>query len=288
MFGSFSQFDSAAAFSGGGFVSQSTQGQGSDTSLSSAKTRDQTPLLPLTMKQISQAVKSSNDKSSFQIDGIDVGNVRVVGMAFKKSQRVTDVTFKIDDGTGSMECNRWLNDAVDNNEVEGVSDGMYVVVHGHLKSFQDKMLIMSFAIRPVTDYNMIAHHFLECIYVHHCNTKSKGNLSTQNPSNGLSHVNTPLIGHNSTSTDQLSGQYAVDGLKDIEKMVMDFLHQPSSIAQEKGIHRDEIAEHLKVRIETEQRRKVPVAKILEAIVSLEAEGLVYSTIDEYHFKSTSA
>nr|GMC58385.1 replication protein A 32 kDa subunit A-like [Ipomoea batatas] len=72
------------------------------------------------MKQISQAVQSSNDKSSFLIDGIDVSNVRVVGMAFKKAERVTDVLFVIDDVTGRIECNRWLNDAVDNNEVAGV------------------------------------------------------------------------------------------------------------------------------------------------------------------------
>ncbi|XP_031108283.1 replication protein A 32 kDa subunit A-like isoform X1 [Ipomoea triloba] len=279
MFGNNSQFDSFAAFSGGGFVpSQSTQGP--DASLSSAKSRDQTPLLPLTMKQISQAVQSSNDKSSFLIDGIDVSNVRVVGMAFKKAERVTDVSFVIDDGTGRIECNRWLNDSVDNNEVAGVLDGMYVVVHGHLKSFQGKMQIMSFAIRPVTDYNMIANHFLECIYVHHCNAKPKiqSSLSTQNPTEGQSQVNTQSNGYNSTSTVQFSGQKCMDGLKGIEKMVMDYLHQPSSIAQEKGMHRNEIAQQL----------KVPLEKILEAIESLEAEGLVYSTIDECHYKSTSA
>ncbi|XP_031108287.1 replication protein A 32 kDa subunit A-like isoform X2 [Ipomoea triloba] len=149
---------------------------------------------------------------------------------------------------------------------------MYVVVHGHLKSFQGKMQIMSFAIRPVTDYNMIANHFLECIYVHHCNAKPK------NPTEGQSQVNTQSNGYNSTSTVQFSGQKCMDGLKGIEKMVMDYLHQPSSIAQEKGMHRNEIAQQL----------KVPLEKILEAIESLEAEGLVYSTIDECHYKSTSA
>nr|GMC63361.1 replication protein A 32 kDa subunit A-like [Ipomoea batatas]GMC68568.1 replication protein A 32 kDa subunit A-like [Ipomoea batatas]GMD25703.1 replication protein A 32 kDa subunit A-like [Ipomoea batatas] len=74
-------------------------------------------------------------------------------MAFKKAERVTDVSFVIDDGTGRIECNRWLNDSVDNNEVAGVLDGMYVVVHGHLKSFQGKMQIMSFAIRYVSLLN---------------------------------------------------------------------------------------------------------------------------------------
>nr|GMC58386.1 replication protein A 32 kDa subunit A-like [Ipomoea batatas] len=123
---------------------------------------------------------------------------------------------------------------------------------------------------------MIANHFLECIYVHHCNAKPKiqSSLSTQNPTEGQSQVNTQSNGYNSTSTVQ----NCMDGLKGIEKMVMDYLHQPSSIAQEKGMHRNEIAQQLKVLLE----------KILEAIESLEAEGLVYSTIDEFHYKSISA
>lgn len=30
-------------------------------------------------------------------------------MAFKKAERVTDVTFVIDDGTARIECSRWLD-----------------------------------------------------------------------------------------------------------------------------------------------------------------------------------
>ncbi|XP_009629527.1 replication protein A 32 kDa subunit A-like [Nicotiana tabacum] len=69
MFGG-SQLDS---FSGGGFMpSQSTQG--SDPSRTSAKSRDNPHLLPLTVKQISQAIQSSDEKSNFVIDGVDVNN----------------------------------------------------------------------------------------------------------------------------------------------------------------------------------------------------------------------
>ncbi|KAF3677506.1 putative DNA mismatch repair protein MSH7 [Capsicum annuum] len=71
------------------------------------------PLLLLIVKQISQAVQSSDEKSNFVIDGVDVNNV-----AYKKSERVTDVPFTIDDGTGRTECIRWVNDAVDSKEVK--------------------------------------------------------------------------------------------------------------------------------------------------------------------------
>ncbi|KAJ8543075.1 hypothetical protein K7X08_005598 [Anisodus acutangulus] len=273
MFGS-SQLDS---FSGGGFMpSQSTQG-GSDPSRTSAKSRDNPPLLPLTVKQISQAIQSSDDKSNFVVDGVDVNNVRLVGMSFKKSERVTDVSFVIDDGTGRIECTRWVNDAVDTKEMEEVSDGMYVRVHGHLKGFQGKTQLVIFAIRPITDYNEVATHFLECIYVHHCNRKPQSGLSVSTPgqTDVPAAVSAPSSAYNSS---QFSGQLNIDGLKGIEKIVIDYLEQPSSLAQEKGIHRNEIAQQL----------KVPLEKIMEAIASLESEGLIYSTIDECHYKSTSA
>ncbi|KAK4713372.1 hypothetical protein R3W88_019279 [Solanum pinnatisectum] len=272
MFGS-SQLDS---FSGGGFMpSQSTQA--ADASRTSAKSRENPPLLPLTVKQISQAIQSSDEKSNFVIDGVDANNVRLVGMAYKKSERVTDVSFTIDDGTGRIECTRWVNDTVDTKEVEQVSDGMYVRVHGHLKGFQGKTQLVIFSIRPITDYNEVATHFLECIYVHHCNRKPQSGLSVSAPSKTdvPAAVSAPSSGYNSS---QCSGNLSIDGLKGIEKIVIDYLEQPSSLAQEKGIHRNEIAQHL----------RVPLEKIKEAIESLESEGLVYSTIDECHFKSTSA
>lgn len=255
--------------------SQSTQG--SDPSRTSAKSRDNPPLLPLTVKQISQAIQSSDEKSNFVVDGVDVNNVRLVGMAFKKSERVTDVAFAIDDGTGRIECTRWVNDAVDTKEVEEVSDGMYVRVHGHLKGFHGKTQLVAFAIRPITDYNEVATHFLECIYVHHCNRKPQISLSVSTPSQTdvPAAVSAPSSGYNSS---QFTGNLSIDGLKGIEKIVIDYLEQPSSLAQEKGIHQNEIAQQL----------KVPLEKILEAIASLESEGLVYSTIDECHYKSTSA
>ena len=39
------------------------------------KSRDAQPMVPVTVKQISDAVLSTDDKSSFKIDGVDVKNV---------------------------------------------------------------------------------------------------------------------------------------------------------------------------------------------------------------------
>ena len=97
--------------------------------------RDIQSLLPLTVKQINEALVTSDDKSNFTIDGVDVQNVcfletlslnvsirfvrvgrflnlnyvqvTLVGLVCNRTGRVTDVTFLLDDGTGRIECNKW-------------------------------------------------------------------------------------------------------------------------------------------------------------------------------------
>ncbi|XP_058207788.1 replication protein A 32 kDa subunit B isoform X4 [Rhododendron vialii] len=270
-----SQFDGNAAFAGGGFMPSQTT-QTADPSFSAAKNRDTQPLLPLTVKQISQAFQATDDKSNFIIDGVDVNNVTLVGMVFNKAERVTDVSFVIDDGTGRIDCNRWVNEAVDTKEVEAISDGMYVRVHGHLKGFQGKKQLTVFSIRPLTDYNEMPYHFVECMYVHNYNTKSRlqGSVPTQNMPNSA--VATPSNSYQAAPPNQYTGHYGIDGVKGIAQLVFDYLQQPSCLSLEKGLHVNEIAQQL----------SMPVEKISESIKFLEEDGLVYSTIDDYHFKST--
>ncbi|XP_038880298.1 replication protein A 32 kDa subunit B [Benincasa hispida] len=271
-----SQFDGNAAFSGGGFMpSQTTQAP--DHSFSPAKNRDVQALLPLTVKQINDAFLSSDDKSNFVIDGVDVNNVKLVGMVRNRAGRITDVTFALDDGTGWIDCSKWVNEAADSNEVEGILDGMYVRVHGHLKSFQGKRTLNVFSIRPVTDYNEITSHFIESIYVHFYNTrlrKQQGSSITQPQMANLS--NTPMKGYQAPMSNQYTGQAGGDGWKSLEQMVLDFLQLPSCDS-ERGAHRDVIAQQL----------KVPLEKLIPAMKNLEEEGLIYSTTDDYHFKSTA-
>ncbi|XP_075508907.1 replication protein A 32 kDa subunit A-like [Primulina tabacum] len=268
MFGS-SQNDASAVT--GGFISSQT----SDPSPTSAKSRDNQPMYPVTVKQLIEASPSADDKSGYLIDGVDVYNVKLVGMTYDKSQRVTDVSFVIDDGTGRIGCHRWINDSQDTMEVEGLTDETYVRVHGHLKSVKGRRQVVVYAIRPVTNYNEIATHFLECIHSH-CSSSHRIKSGVSGPSSSSLVIGTPNP-YNASLSSQVSQEYNLDGLGNIDKMVLDYLQQPSSLAQEKGIHRNEIAQKLKISQE----------KILETMESLESEGLVYSTIDEFHYKSTA-
>ncbi|GAB4838250.1 hypothetical protein Ancab_027779 [Ancistrocladus abbreviatus] len=271
-----SQFDGNAAFSGGGFMpSQATQT--ADPSFSPAKNREAQGLVPLTVKQIKEALSSTDEKAGFVVDGVDVNNVTIIGMVLNKVERVTDVGFVIDDGTGRIDIHRWVNEALDSKEMENMVDGMYVRVLGHIKGFQGKRQLVAYAVRPVTDFNELTYHFMECAYVHLYNTKLRkvSSLPTDVPVN--SSINgTPFKGQQAVPQNQFPRQYGVEGLKGIDQMVIDYLQQPSCLAREKGVHVNELA----------QRLNIPVGKIMESIKALEDEGLVYSTVDDSHYKST--
>ncbi|XP_038695358.1 replication protein A 32 kDa subunit A isoform X2 [Tripterygium wilfordii] len=270
-----SQFDANSAFSGGGFMSS----QLPDSTPSPIKSRDSGGVVPVTVKQINEASPASNEKSSFVINGVDVTNVTLVGMVFDKAEKVTDVDFILDDGTGRIKCRRWVNEFFDKKEMGAIQDGMYVRLNGHLKSHQGATELALFSARLVTNFDEIAFHFIDCIHFHLQNSKLQlGGGASQSQKVDPS-LNTPVHngsnGYQTSPSNQFSMQFSVDGLKDRDQLVLEYLQQSSSSGQEKGTHRDEISRHL----------KLPTEKIMESIRSLEDEGLIYSTVDEFHFKA---
>lgn len=89
----------------------------------------------------------------------------------------TNVTYRLDDGTGVIEVKEWVNaDKADGGGMgddDGVSGGghtpevdSFVRVYGHLKSFNNKRHVGAHVIRPVRDYNEVSYHMLEATYVH--------------------------------------------------------------------------------------------------------------------------
>ncbi|GAA0169088.1 hypothetical protein LIER_23645 [Lithospermum erythrorhizon] len=281
MYGGNRDFDGNAAFSGGGFMpSMATQSADpSSSSYSSSKNRETQPMVPLTVKQISGALQAGDDKVNFLIDGVDVNNVKLVGLMYKKEERVTDISFTLDDGTGRIDCFRWVNEHVDTKEMEAVSDGMYVRVHGGLKGFQGKKQLMVFSVRPLTDFNEITNHFADAIYVHIYNTKLRrlqdaASVPAHFPNSA---VNTPSKGYQAPSGNHFPGQYNKGGLLAIAEMISEFLSTPACVASERGVHLNECV----------QKLGVPMEKIKEAMEYLESEGLVYTTINEHHYKSAA-
>jgi replication factor A2 len=111
------------------------------------------------------------------IDNREVTQVRVVGQVLEFSVANTGKshTMKLDDGTAHTEVTVWLHD--EGNEAYNYHNakkgewrqGIYVEVFGKIKVLsakQNKRVIMADRVIVVTDFNLVTHHYLQCIYAH--------------------------------------------------------------------------------------------------------------------------
>ncbi|GJM85600.1 hypothetical protein PR202_ga02068 [Eleusine coracana subsp. coracana] len=272
MYGGGGQYDGAAnanaLFGGGGFMpSQSTAvPESSGSGLSKVRTAQ--TLLPLTVKQIMDAAQSSDDKSNFAVNGVEVSTVRLVGRMLNKVERVTDVAFTLDDGTGRIDVNRWENESSDTKEMADVHDGNYVIVNGGLKGFQGKRHVVAYSVRRVTDFNDVTHHFLHCIHVHLQLTRGKphvnANTGNPNPANQF------RVANNQASV------YGNTGGNEVSSLVLSVLNDPAIIHLEHGVTVEYVISQLK---------NVPENAIRDAIKIHVQDGNIYNTIDDSHYKS---
>uniref|UniRef100_A0A0E0K791 Replication protein A C-terminal domain-containing protein n=1 Tax=Oryza punctata TaxID=4537 RepID=A0A0E0K791_ORYPU len=288
-------FSQADAFSPSQFTSSQNAAADSTTP---SKSRGASSTMPLTVKQISEAQQSGSagEKGApFVVDGVETANVckcnmgtpspcpplsvRLVGLVSGKTERNTDVSFTIDDGTGRLDFIRWVNDAADSAETAAVQNGMYVSVIGSLKGLQERKRATAFAIRPVTDYNEVTLHFIQCVRMHLENTKSQiaspaktYSAMGSSSSNGFSEMTTPT----SVISNPAPVLSVTNGSKiDLNTEVLNVFREPANLESEHGVHVDEIV----------KRFRLPEAKIRVAIDYLADIGHIYSTIDDFHFKS---
>ncbi|KAK9058031.1 hypothetical protein SSX86_022871 [Deinandra increscens subsp. villosa] len=220
--------------------------------------RDTFGLIPLTVKQISEASHSGDDKSSFNVSGVDVVNVSVVGMVFNIVERNLDVTFTIDDGTRKLDCKRCYIHIMS----DLMRQGIYVHVDGHLKSYKGEKHVAVFSVRPLTNFDEITFHFIACIH-NHMHTSKVHKIRGDGEYMNLT-PNTPILnganGFMSTQSSQISVPFIFYGVKGVDQM---------------GVHTDELAKKL----------KLPINKIMESIRTLEDEGVIYASIDEFNYKA---
>lgn len=123
-------------------------------------------LRPVTIAQIRSAQQSHAD-ADFKIDGVDVGQLTFVAVVRNISRNATNVSFNVEDGTGSIDVRQWLDsNSDDTGKASEIASNQYVRVLGTIKSFQGKKSISSGHMRVVPDYNEVLFHKLEAVWVH--------------------------------------------------------------------------------------------------------------------------
>ncbi|KAG8073016.1 hypothetical protein GUJ93_ZPchr0006g42692 [Zizania palustris] len=251
-----------------------------------SKIRGASGTMPLTVKQISEAAQSGTGEKGapFVVGGVETANVKLVGLVSGKTERNTDVSFTLDDGTGRLDFIRWVNDASDSAETAAIQNGIYVYVIGSLKGLQERKRATAFAIRPITDFNEVTLHFIQCVRMHVENTKSKitsspaqTNSATQfSFSKGSSEMSTPT---SSISTNPAPVASQTNGSEtDFYTQVLNVFREPAYVESEHGVHRDEIA----------KRFRLPETKIQSVFRALTLYSLLSATQSVIHSMLTNA
>ncbi|KAL2314269.1 Single-stranded DNA binding protein Ssb2 [Schizosaccharomyces pombe] len=225
-------------------------------------------LRPVTIKQILNASQVHAD-AEFKIDGVEVGQVTFVGVLRNIHAQTTNTTYQIEDGTGMIEVRHW-------EHIDALSElatDTYVRVYGNIKIFSGKIYIASQYIRTIKDHNEVHYHFLEAIAVHlHFTQKANAVNGANAPGYGTSNA----LGYNNISSNgaanSLEQKLAEYSLTPAQMTVMQAIH--SAPETNEGVHVRQLAQSVGPGID------------LTAVTDfLQQEGIIYTTIDENHFKS---
>ncbi|KAL1846406.1 hypothetical protein VTK73DRAFT_290 [Phialemonium thermophilum] len=122
-------------------------------------------LRPVTIKQLLDW-EEPFPGSDIVIDGMNLTQVTLVGQVRSVNPQSTNITYRLDDGTGSIDVKRWVDaERPDDSDPKFALD-QYVRVWGRLKTFNNKKHLGAHFIRAVDDFNEVSYHLLEATYVH--------------------------------------------------------------------------------------------------------------------------
>jgi replication factor A2 len=259
---------------GGGFQVDNTPPDGK------VKGKEQQGLIPVTVKQLANAVAKADGEQGFMVDGIELNQVTLVGMIIQTDEQNTSLSFTLDDGTGDMPCKQWMDDggAGDDTARPQWKEGTLVRIVGQLRTFNVTRHVVVYNIQHVSDYNEYTFHFIEVVHGHLKNTKGPklpmaGTSVAPGgymPQNGAQHYGGG--GYGGAAPVPQQAQPA-----DLNDTVLEFFQ--SYATSETGSTVNDCYESMK-------SRGISFQKIRETVDFLVGEGHLYSTIDDEHFKGT--
>lgn len=261
-------------------------GANSASKLGDKKSRDKQTMLPVSIKQISTA---SNEDGAYRLDGAEIHTVVIMGVVEGIEEHSTSTTFKINDGTGSIDAKLW------NNEKDGTSSGLmvrvatchtnsFVKIVGALRDFEGRKSVLIYDINPLVDWNELTHHLFQIMFVYMQNTRGPipGSQAAKSASGSGAATaffqgrGTPMGQHGHSSgminvqPDHNAGPKAL--LIKAFTESQDF--EGISLEQCKAyLHRNHVA-------------NVNDNLIRTLVQELSEEGTIYSTTDEFHYAMT--
>ncbi|KAL8642084.1 MAG: hypothetical protein Q9228_001194 [Teloschistes exilis] len=253
---------------GGGFMSGS---QGGSQPNAAKGTLSRETLRPCTIKQVLDA-SQPHPEADFKIDDVEVQQLTFVGQIRNISTQTTNITYKLDDGTGSIEVKQWIDAEASNTSMDmgdshkagqkDLVENEWARVWGRLKAFNNRRHVGAHVIRPVTDKMEIQYHLLEATYVH------------------LYYLRGPLedaaggkAGANGQAADD-GGQYGDSGGRQMPSVGANarrvYQCLKDSPQNNEGLHVQNIAASLRMQ----------VADVMKAGDELLTQSMIFTTVDD--------
>lgn len=177
----------------------------------------------------------------------------------------TNITLKIDDGTGQIEVKKWIDIDKQDDADPGYELDSHVRIWGRPKSFSNKRHVAAHVIRPVTDFNEVNYHMLEATYVHLY--FSKGPLGQNNAGGDGDSMFVDGGGHNNDSNNQIPDK--LSGCSAQAKKMFNFMKKNTPDNNE-GINLNIIM----------SSAGMSLRDVLTAADQLLGQGLIYTTVDD--------
>ncbi|KAL8712962.1 MAG: hypothetical protein Q9220_002822 [cf. Caloplaca sp. 1 TL-2023] len=260
---------------GGGGFTLGSQGGSQPNAAKGTISRD--TLRPCTIKQILDASQPHPD-ADFKIDDVEVQQLTFVGQIRNISTQTTNITFKLDDGTGTVEVKQWIdaeNDPMDmargggggQAKSQGLVENEWARVWGRLKAFNNRRHVGAHVIRPVADKMDITYHLLEATYVHLYFTR--GPLESKDGAGGAG-IKGEMDGGDSDMKMEngAGGGRALPSMSASARRVLQ--HLKESPQNNEGLHNQHIAASL----------RMPVTEVMKAGDELLTQSLIFTTVDD--------
>ncbi|PLN86724.1 hypothetical protein BDW42DRAFT_158393 [Aspergillus taichungensis] len=265
-----------SSFGGGGGGGGFMPGEMSASPAGGKGEMNNNTLRPVTVKQILDASQPFPE-ASFQIDGADTSSIVFIGQVRNISSQTTNVTYKIDDGTGEIEAKQWIDsataDTMDTDDGKGpgvpgkdqIELNGYAKVFGKLKTFGNKRFVGAHCVRPVKNINELHCHLLEATAVHLFFTRGPPGGAAGAGAGGIAGA----VGDASMGgADDYSADRSLPAMSPVARKVYSLLRtEPQS---NEGLHCQLIASKL----------GLPPADVARAGEELLGTGVIFSTVDE--------
>lgn len=255
---------------GGGFMGGEDQKKSGEK-----KSRDRQGFMPVTLKQLST---SRGADEIYRVDDVELHTIKLVGKIVEFHDESTNYTFKLNDGTGEMECKKWKeNDSPSNLFFQG---GETVRVVGTIREFAGRSHLLIYNITLVEDWNEVTHHILDVIFTHLQNTRGRvpaaeGAFSRAPAGMAQNNFGTP-------ARSGFAGGNINSAVKNENKLDEDvFNAYRSGGSRQEGMHYGEVIQVLRskgINISQDQ--------LIRTVSQLCNDGRLYTTIDEEHYRPT--